>query len=352
MRSIRVLSYTVLLSACGTGSSAVRAPSVAPQSSVRSGAPPAWAYGFATAAVPGAAAPAPPPGGGRGAGPGGRGGGAPPVDTVKRTVAGSSQSFTGSQIRDTFGPADWFPGDHPVMPPIVANGRRDAQILACSLCHYPNGKGRPENASVSGLPVSYFVQTMLDFRNDARKSADARKANTNRMIAIAKSMTDEEIKASAEYFGAIKWTPWVRVVEAAQVPKTRIAGGLFIAVEGADAGMEPIGARIIEVPANTEQTEALRNPRSGFIAYVPIGSIKKGEAVSQRGQCAMCHGANLEGLGPVPGIAGRSASYTMRQLFDMKSGVRKGTWSELMRGVLRGLSDDDMLNVSAYAASR
>ncbi len=354
MRSISVLAGVVLVSACGTGGAAVRPATVASlQAASVTGAPPPWAYGFATGAVAGATTPGAPPPGGRAGGPGGgRAGGAPPVDTVKRTVEGSTQSFTASQIRDTFGPADWFPGDHPVMPPIVANGRRDAQILACSLCHYPNGKGRPENASVSGLPVSYFVQTMLDFKRDVRKSADARKANTGRMIAFAKSMTDDEIKASAEYFGAIKWTPWIRVVEAAQVPKTRIAGGLFIALEGADAGKEPIGARIIEVPENNEQTETLRNSRSGFVAYVPVGSIKKGEAVAVRGQCALCHGAKLEGLGPVPGIGGRSASYLMRQLYDMKSGARTGLWGDLMKGVVRGMTEDEMLSVSAYVASR
>ena len=61
---------------------------------------------------------------------------------------------------------------------IVANGRAgDPNAHACSLCHYPNGKGRPENASVSGLPVSYFMQQLEDFRNDLRKSAEPRKAN-------------------------------------------------------------------------------------------------------------------------------------------------------------------------------
>jgi cytochrome c553 len=238
------------------------------------------------------------------------------------------------------------------MPPIVAQGRRDAQIIACSLCHYPNGKGRPENAGVSGLPVSYFVQTMMDFKNDARKSADSRKANTNRMIAFAKAMTDDEIKATAAYFASMKWTPWVKVVETDSVPKTRIAGGMFIPVEGADAGKEAIGARIIEVPENTEQTETLRNPRSAFVAYVPTGSIKKGEALATRGQCALCHGKNLEGLGPVPGIAGRSPSYVVRQMFDMQRGVRTGIWADLMKGVVAPMSTDDMLSIAAYTASR
>src|SRR6185436_11013404 len=247
---------------------------------------------------------------------------------------------------------DWYPGDHPAMPEIVAHGSRDRMINACSLCHYPNGKGRPENAGVSGLPQSYFIQTMLDFKNDNRKNADTRKTNTNRMIAFAKAMTDDEIKAVAEYFSSIKWTPWIRVVEADTVPKTRIAGGLFINAEGAEAGVEPIGQRIIEVPENATETETLRNPRSGFVAYVPRGSIKKGEAIATRARCALCHGPNLEGLGPVPGIGGRSPSYAVRQMFDMQRGLRKGLWSELMKGVVAPLSTEDMLNVAAYAASK
>jgi len=314
-----------------------------------------WAYGFAT--PPGApAAPAAPaaaaPGGARG------GGGQPAApDTTQHQVPGSTLSFTLAQVRDTYGPADWFPSDHPSMPDIVAHGSRERQILACSLCHYPNGKGRAENAGVSGLPESYFVQTMLDFKNDNRKSADMRKANTTRMIAFAKAMTDDEIKAAAKYFGAIKWTPWIKVVEADTVPKTRIAGGLFLTLEGAEAGKEPIGQRIIEVPEKTEETETLRNPRSGFIAYVPNGSVKKGETLVMTGagkttQCGVCHGANLEGLGPVPGLAGRSPSYLVRQLHDMQTGVRKVEWSNLMKPVVAKLTADDMLNIAAYTASR
>ena len=311
----------------------------------QSAPPPPWAYGFAGPAAPPAAAPA-------GAPQRGRGGPPPAPDTSLRSIPGSTASFTLAQIRDTYGPADWFPGDHPQMPAIVAQGRRDAQILACSLCHYPNGKGRPENAAVAGLPYVYIMQTMMDFKNDARKSADVRKTNTNRMIAFAKGMTDDEIKAAATYFSSMKWTPWVKVVEADSVPKTRIPGGLFIAVEGADAGKEAINGRIIEVPENGDATETLRNPRSPFVAYVPRGSLKKGEQIAAQGKCSMCHGEDLAGLGPVPGIAGRSPSYMVRQMYDMQHGMRSGIWTELMKRVVGPLSTDDMRDVAAYVASR
>jgi len=186
--------------------------------------------------------------------------------------------------------------------------------------------------------------------------ADTRKANTNIMIQIAKAMTDDEMKSSAQYFASIKWTPWIKVVETNTVPKTRIAGGLFLKLEGNET--EPIGQRIIEVPENTEETEVLRNPRSGFIAYAPVGSVKKGEALVAAGgngkttQCAVCHGPDLLGLGPVPGIAGRSPSYIARQLYDMQQGARHGLWTDLMKPVVAKLTPEDMLNIAAYTASR
>src|SRR5689334_13796472 len=213
---------------------------------------PDWAYAIPPAPSPGTPAAAAPP------------------DTSVRQLPGSTLTFTRQQISDGFGPADWFPSDHPAMPDIVAHGKRP-DVRACGLCHYPNGKGRQENAGVAGLPVSYFIQTMSDFRTGLRKSAEPRKANTNLMVAYAKAMTPEEIRQAAEYFGAMPWTPWIRVVETSTVPKTASRGGMWIPVEG--GAKEPIGARIIETPEDPERTEILRDPRSGFIAYVPTGSV-------------------------------------------------------------------------------
>jgi cytochrome c553 len=168
-------------------------------------------------------------------------------------------------------------------------------------------------------------------------------------------MTEDEIKAAAEYFGSMKWTPWMRVVEGNTVPKTRLNGGMYLTEEGHEK--EPLGRRIIETPENAEGTEILRDARSGFVVYVPTGSIKKGEALVTNGagkttQCSLCHGADLKGLGPVPGIAGRSPSYLVRQLYDMQQGARKGTWTQLMKPVVAKLTDDDMIAIAAYTSSR
>jgi cytochrome c553 len=276
----------------------------------------------------------------------------PAPDTSVKHLEGSSGAFTRAQISDRYGPADWYPGDHPSMPDVVAHGKKP-EVWACGLCHYPNGKGRQENAGVSGLPVEYFIQTMHDFRDGLRKSAEPRKNNSNLMIQFAKNMSDDEIKAAAEYFGAMKWTPWIKVIETNSVPKTRNANGMFL-VEGTEK--EPLGKRILETPENAEATEVLRDPHSSFFAYVPPGSLKRGEALvtktsSKTEQCAQCHGEGLKGLGPVPGIAGRSPSYLARQMYDMKQGARNGTWTQLMKPVVANLSDDDILDIVAYTAS-
>ncbi len=241
------------------------------------------------------------------------------------------------------------------MPEIVAHGKKP-DVRACSFCHYPNGKGRPENAGIAGLPYEYIVEQIAEFRNGARSSADLRKPNTHFMIDFARAMTDEETRDAARYFSSMPWTPWIKVIETNTVPRTRIGGGMFLTLEG-DA-TEPIGQRIIETPVNAEATEVLRDARSGFIAYVPVGSIKKGEALVMKGgsgkttPCTICHAADLQGLGPVPGLAGRSPSYLVRQLCDIQQGYRSGNWTSLMKPVVANLTTDDMLAIAAYLSSR
>jgi len=262
---------------------------------------------------------------------------------------GSTLEFTRTQVNDGFGPADWFPNEHPTMPEIVAKGRRP-DIRACGLCHYPSGQGRAENAGVDGFPVEYFIQQLKDFAAGNRKSADTRKQNTGAMASIAKAMTPEEMQASAEYYAALPFKQWIKVQESTTAPKTRINVGLFLALDGTET--EPLGDRIIEVPLSAEMTETYRNPRSPFIAYVPLGAVKKGEALAKSANCAICHGADLKGIGPVPTIAGRSPSYMMRQMYDMQQGTRKGMWTGLMKPVVANMSQDDLLDLAAYVASR
>lgn len=289
--------------------------------------PPPWAFTVNPPATPGATP--------------------PPADPSPKQVPGSTVSLTIAQTRDAFNPPDWHPNDHPPMPDAVAHGR-PKEMRACGFCHLVNGFGRPENASLAGLPAAYIIQQMADFKSGDRKTSEPKMGPPNAMIQDAKAAHDDEIKAAAAYFSSVPYKKWIRVVEAKDVPKTKISGSMHVPTND---GMEPLGQRIIEMPENLERTE-LRDASSSFVAYVPVGSIKKGEALVKAGSCTTCHGGDLKGLGPVPPLAGRSPSYTVRQLFDMQQGNRKGAWSPLMKAAVAKMTIDDMINVAAYTSSR
>jgi len=275
-----------------------------------------------------------------------------PEDRIKHELPGAAERFTPSEAYFDYGPADWYPGDHPPMPDVVAHGKQSAGVRACALCHFPNGQGKMENGGVAGLPAPYILEQLKKFKSGERRSADPRKANTNEMAQIARLLTDEEAMAAANYFASMKWRPWVKVVEAETAPAVRsTTNGLFLPVAGA-APME-LGHRIIEVPEYPERTDGLRDPRAGFIAYVPPGSIARGESLATAAagkgmRCALCHGPDLKGLKNVPGIAGRTASYLVRQLWDIQQGARK---SPAMTPLVSKLELGDLTDLAAYVAS-
>jgi cytochrome c553 len=278
----------------------------------------------------------------------------PADDGTLRHVPGSSAAWTLTQTRDRFFTADWHPAEHPPLPDVVAHGRKP-DLNACGFCHHADGPGGPENASIAGLPAAYIVEQMADFKSGARRSALAELAPPKNMIVVAKAATDEDIAQAAAYFSHLKPRKLITVIESAEVPKTYVAAFVYAPREGSEK--EPIGDRIIEMPKDLEQFES-RDTHSEFVAYVPPGSIAKGRNLAETGgggkttACTACHGKDLRGVGPIPSIAGRSPSYVMRQLFDMKHGTRAGAGSEPMKMVIKNLDTAEFLSLAAYAASR
>ena len=284
----------------------------------------------------------------------GRGPGRAPDDGSLRHVPGSDVGLTQTQMRSNgmFGFPDWFPNSHPGMPDIVLKGNSASGVQACGYCHLPNGQGRPENESIVGLPAGYIVQQLSDFKNGLRKGSDPRMGYFW-MVRIGSAISEEDAWTAAKYFASLKPKPWIRVVETDTVPVTRPAGGMLVAVEGQT---EPIGQRVIVVSEDYERTE-LRDPNSGFIAYVPKGSIERGKEIVTTGgngktiRCTICHGPDLKGLGNVPSISGRDPEQMARQIIDIRNGVRNGPYAQLMKEPVRQLSDDDVVNIVAYLAS-
>ena len=267
-----------------------------------------------------------------------------PDDGKPKSAPGSDRSYTRAQIEDLYNPPDWYPGIHPAMPAVVAHGEAP-NVRACAACHLPTGTGHTESANVAGMPVAYLLQQMEDYKTGARKGSGS-------MLAIAKAISDEGNKASAAYFASLKPRVWIRVVEAETVPKTYIAGGNKRVIHP-DHIFEPLGARIIEL-AEDENRLLNRDPGSGFIAFVPKGSVDRGRALAQAGgpqACASCHGENNRGTKDLPGLAGRTPTYLVRQLFMIQNGERAGANVEPMKSIVAKLTTEDMLNMAAYFGS-
>jgi cytochrome c553 len=277
-----------------------------------------------------------------------------PDDGVPRRVPDSDAAYSWtSLLSDRFVAPDWHPQDHPPMPPVVAEGRRP-DVFACGFCHRANGSGGPENASLAGLPASYIVQQMDDFKSGARLSSVPKRGPVALMVSLSKATTDAEIAAAASYFSALKPQPLFRVVETDTVPKTIIAS-TFLA-DAKTGETEPLGQRLVEIPESQDQFED-RDSRARFIAYAPPGSVAEGEALVTTGggkttSCVTCHGPELKGIGVIPGLAGRSPSYLIRQLYDFKAGVRDGDNAALMQPVVANLGEDEMIAIAAYLASQ
>ena len=262
-------------------------------------------------------------------------------------VPGSSKEYEAAKIAGNANPPDWFPDEHPAAPRVVTGGQ--GVRFACGSCHLMSGQGHPEAADIAGMPANYLIRQMALYKSGTRKEDD-------RMGPIAKVTSDEDVRAAAEYFASLKPHVWVKVIETATPPKTFIATAGRHRVLHPDGGTEPIGRRILEIPEDPLRTE-LRDPHSGFVAYVPPGSISKGEALAKGEiagktvQCAGCHGDGLKGKGEVPRLAGLQPLYVARQLFDMRYGSRAGDEVAPMKRVVANLSDDDIIALSSYLGS-
>jgi cytochrome c553 len=278
---------------------------------------------------------------------------APPDDGVPRRVPDSAAAFTVTQERDLFLAPDWHPNDHPPMPSIVARGR-PPEVRACGSCHRTEGTGGPENASLAGLPAAYIIAQMADYKRGVRKFAGPARSPVTLMTAVAKAATDQEVRAAAAYFASLKPKQNIKVVETNTVPLTEIARVFYRTVK--NGGTEPIGERIVEVPVDADQFEH-RDSRAQFIAYVPTGSIARGEVLARTGgpgittACISCHGPDLKGMNPIPGIAGRSPSYLVRQLYDFQQQARAGDAGAMMAPIVEKLSHGDMIALAAYLSS-
>jgi cytochrome c553 len=272
----------------------------------------------------------------------------PPPDDVKLIhLPNSEAAFTEAQLLNLFFVPDWHPASHGPMPEVVAHGRAPA-VFACGYCHLPQGQGRPENAPLAGLPAQYIIEQVEDFKSGARHGATGPGyLPTDGMIRLAQNLTDADLAAAADYFAAQRMTQRTRIIEAARAPKMHVVG--WTHAPDAGGATEPLGERLLEMTQDPELHEQ-RADGQIYVAYVPVGSITRGKSFA-RLSCAACHGVDLQGVGLIPPLAGRSPTYILRQLVAFKTGARAGVAGAPMKAVVAGMKINNMIDVAAYAGS-
>jgi cytochrome c553 len=268
------------------------------------------------------------------------------------TVPGSVQHYPASQVDDFFIAVDWFPQRHAAMPLVVAHGRQP-NVYACGYCHLPQGEGRPENATLAGLSVSYISTQLRDIGDGERASFDPNYKPAASMRTVAAALTESELAKVASYFSQQPFTKRLRVVETATIPAVVERGFVYQTVPGSKGDL---GERIVEVPDDSELF-AHRDPDVTYTAYVPPGSIERGQDLAlARYQgavtaCTTCHGAGLRGTTVAPPLAGRSPTATIRELLAFRGGTRNAPADAPMIVETADLSTRDLIDLAAYIGS-
>jgi len=182
----------------------------------------------------------------------------------------------------------------------LAQGQQEAKALVtgvCSVCHGPEGRSvSPVFPRLAGQQASYIMLQLDAFRSHIRGDPNAQAY----MWGMSSQLSDATIAALAAYY-------------ASQKPSKEKAGDPALMAEGEKIYTQGIKAQ--EVAA-----------------------------------CSSCHGANAEGAGAFPRLAGQHVDYLIAQLQGFQSGTRAN--APIMLGVVRSMTLEQIKAAATYAASR
>ena len=182
----------------------------------------------------------------------------------------------------------------------LAQGQQNAKALAtgvCSACHGPEGRSvSPVFPRLAGQQPAYIILQLDAFRAHIRADPNAQAY----MWGMSSQLRDDTIEALAAYY-------------ASQKPVHEKAGDPALMAEGEKIYTQGIKAQ--NVPP-----------------------------------CSECHGANAEGIGAFPRLAGQHVDYLVAQLQGFQSGTRAN--APIMLGVVRSMNSEQIKAAASYAASR
>lgn len=172
----------------------------------------------------------------------------------------------------------------------AASNEAQSLSVPCAGCHGSEGASKGEIPVIGGLSKVYLEATMKNYKNEVRYSTV--------MTRIAQGYSDQQIAAIGEYFSNQPWIP----------------------------GSQEINASM----------------------------AKRGEKLHMEKGCAGCHGAvGISSIATVPRLAGQYARYLFYQMADYQDPDKPiSAAARPMRGMLAGLSDDDLEALAHFYASQ
>jgi len=179
--------------------------------------------------------------------------------------------------------------------PTPQQAAEEKAVNLCSTCHGPRGVSRsPEFPNLAGQRESYLLRQIRLFRDRSRADKDAR----DFMWGVARQLDDATAAEIARYY-------------AAQAPAPGRTGDPALAGKGKELFEHGMPDRAI--PA-----------------------------------CATCHGANGEGQGDFPRLAGQHAKYVAKQFHFIQNHART---TAPAHDAVKNLGPDEVQAVAAYVQS-
>jgi cytochrome c553 len=182
---------------------------------------------------------------------------------------------------------------------IAVGGGPGGAGAACFSCHGLEGQGDAGAAfpRLAGLDARYLAKQMADYASGLRPDAV--------MTPIAQQLDPADHQSVALYYAGLP-------AQAPVVPAAAADGRLV---------------------------------QWGGILYAR-GSAERGIQA-----CANCHGPDGRGLsGLYPAVAGQPAAYVEAQLLLWRNGTRRNDLADLMGGLARRMTDEDIRAAAAYVA--
>jgi len=129
-----------------------------------------------------------------------------------------------------------------------------------------------------------------------------------------------------------------------------------MASKGAEAvasAAQAAGSKVESVAAAAGAAASAAGAAVASAAGAAAGGDMPGKALYTAKGCAGCHGADGKTtVMPVyPKIAGQSATYLLNQMKDIKSGTRANGQTAVMKGVIAGVSEEEMKAIAEWLAT-